>query len=340
MALQLDHLDQDPFQHAPPPPPTIETAALLSSSLSSSTESPMEELNACLGNLFLGPSQGIEQAFKLVLALLQQQDDKGKTFAKEHEQIKKQNQLLLENMKNLKDSNFVGSEKSKECEKMAVLHEEVALEMKELHKSFEEIKDVQSQSANDLDEIKEEMKVMAFNLRLDHREDLDLQMQSLDSGVYFCEDKLRGVTSDLMSYSANQKTQSETIAVDKLEIPDAASADKEVKCDAIAVAKQVKCDIILVAKEVKQKDEITSGDGSKKVEIDDGDETLGIEPIDTNILSQEENNALFEVKAETSYELKAETLYEPKAETLHEPKAETFYEPKAETSYEPKAETS
>ena len=300
----------------------------------------MEELNACLGNLFLGPSQGIEQAFKLVLALLQQQEDKGKTFAKEHEQIKKQNQLLLENMKNLKDSNFVGSEKSKECEKMAVLHEEVALEMKELHKSFEEIKDVQSQSANDLDEIKEEMKVMAFNLRLDHREDLDLQMQSLDSGVYFCEDKLRGVTSDLMSYSANQKTQSETIAVDKLEIPDAASADKEVKCDAIAVAKQVKCDIILVAKEVKQKDEITSGDGSKKVEIDDGDETLGIEPIDTNILSQEENNALFEVKAETSYELKAETLYEPKAETLHEPKAETLHEPKAETLYEPKAETS
>eukprot|EP00979_Chaetoceros_neogracilis_P001163 scaffold202_cov213-Chaetoceros_neogracile.AAC.7 len=297
----------------------------------------MEELNACLGNLFLGPSQGIEQAFKLVLALLQQQDDKGKMFAKEHEQIKKQNQLLLENMKNLQDSNFVCSEKLKECEKMAILHEEVALEMKQLHKSFEEIKDVQSQSANDLDEIKEEMKVMAFNLRLDHREDLDLQMQSLDSSVYFCEDKLRGVTSDQMSYSANQKTKSETRADDKLEIPDATSADKELKCDAIAVAKQVKCNIILVSKEVKEKDEITSGDGSPKVEIDDGDETLGIEPIDTNVRIQEENNVLLEVKAETSYELKAETSYEPKAEILYEPKAETLHEPKAETSYEPKA---
>ena len=169
----------------------------------------MEEMNACLGNLFLGPNQGIEQAFKLVLGLIQQQDEKYETLAGEHEEVRQQNSLLLENMKGLQEFSFVCLEKMKQSEEI-VNPQGVALEVKQLKEVSKEIKEVQSHTLKDLDELKEEVKCMAFNLQLDHGEDLDLKMHKVESeaSLHSQGGESRDDASDVAASVTNQEAES------------------------------------------------------------------------------------------------------------------------------------
>jgi len=279
MAQHLDHLEQQ-SHHAPStstmsiPPPSPTTRPL-----EPSTKSPLEEMNACLGNLFFGPSQGIEQAFKLVLGLIQQQDEKYKSLAGEHEEVRQQNSLLLENMKGLQESSFVCLEKLKQSEEIVNAHQGVALEVKELQEHSKQIKEVQSQAGKDLDELKEEVKVMAFNLQLDHGEDLDLKMQRVESEASLhSQGEQRDASSDVAASVANQEAES---GID--------------------------------SKEHAKEETATADDGNLEIDVpigDGGDGSVGEETFDTH--SSQEND---DPSSQTKTELEPQVTASPQQVT-------------------------
>jgi hypothetical protein len=120
------------------------------------------DIELCLEDLFLGPSQGIQKAFNLVLGTMKSQQSKFDTLAEEHEKLREENALLLENMKDLQGSCNGILEYSKQHKTMFDTLEKMKFDSNNLVESVETIKTAQNATEVDLNGLKEEVKVRLF----------------------------------------------------------------------------------------------------------------------------------------------------------------------------------
>ena len=120
------------------------------------------DIELCLEDLFLGPSQGIQKAFKLVLGTIKFQQSKFDTLAEEHEKLRKENALMLESMKDLQGSYHGILDYSKQQKAIIDTLEKMKFDSNNLIESVETIKTAQNATEVDLNGLKEEVKVRLF----------------------------------------------------------------------------------------------------------------------------------------------------------------------------------
>jgi len=145
------------------PEPELVHGSLTIAPIASMPPSSTEQMNSCLTDLFLGPSQGIEKAFRLVLDMINSQQEKYNELVLEHEALRQQNGLLLENMKEIQDSSLGMLDKLKENEILVKTVENVKLETRELVTSVREIEATQNEAGKDLSDLRKEIKVRFAN---------------------------------------------------------------------------------------------------------------------------------------------------------------------------------
>ena len=157
-------------------------------SISIPSMASVKDVNSCLKDLFQGPSQGIENAFNLVLGMVNSQQQKFDMLSNEHEELRKQNETLLENMKEIQQSSIGILEKLKKSEAIVKTVEEVKLEARNLVDSIQGMKSKQIITEKDLHDLKEEVKVnksylfIAFNSTLKIL-NLSLRCLGIDHGL-------------------------------------------------------------------------------------------------------------------------------------------------------------
>ena len=124
-----------------------------------------EQLSLCLKNLFQGPSQGIENAFALILKLLEKQQQENRELQLAHVELDKQSKALFEKLKGQFEEKHenLQTKFEKDNEQLKESVEVLKKERDDLLKITENVNGKQSIFEKLLEDMKGEVKVSLFS---------------------------------------------------------------------------------------------------------------------------------------------------------------------------------
>jgi SMC interacting uncharacterized protein involved in chromosome segregation len=109
-----------------------------------------------LNDLFRKPNSGIQNSFELMFGIIKEQEERYKA---DHERLREENKMLIENMKCLQESNLSILEALNKKEVSLSKLEDVMVEIKKLHSGVQELEKDQIQSKELLKQLSNNMKV-------------------------------------------------------------------------------------------------------------------------------------------------------------------------------------
>jgi len=160
----------------------------MESNTQSQTVHPKAQLNLCLTNLFQVPNQNIEKAFALILELLEKQQLEHRELQLAHVDLEKQHKELNSSLrKEFEESNeTLKKQFDKDIGQLQESMKILRKERDDLLRANDQMKDNQCTFQKKLDEMKEDVKTMAYNLQLEPTSEevlvLDEDMQETDKG--------------------------------------------------------------------------------------------------------------------------------------------------------------
>jgi len=119
-------------------------------------ETVKEKISDELRDLFRYPTSGIQNAFESIFGLLKDQEERYKA---DHDRLREENKMLIENMKSLQESNLSMLEAFKRKEVSSSKLEEVVVEINQLVSGTEKMKMDQMESKELLKQLSENVKV-------------------------------------------------------------------------------------------------------------------------------------------------------------------------------------
>lgn len=109
-----------------------------------------------LNDLFRKPNSGIQNAFDLMFGIMKEQEERYKA---DHERLREENKILIENMKCLQESNLSILEALNKKEDSSSKLEDITVEINQLISGVQVLEKDQSQSKELLKQLSDNMKV-------------------------------------------------------------------------------------------------------------------------------------------------------------------------------------